>query len=1068
MSPTYRVTLVALVLFLGMYSGSAKQKRVPSASPSVSEVTGAPRSTLMNINNISMWASDNGMLERQPIDQTAGVTFPRGTSTVVYAGGLVWGGLVRDGQSPLLRVGGQTYNIGTTPGAIVRPGIAENSENAGVRIYRIRRDWATADLKRDAAEYFGVPVPVVTEVQMQELREHYRQDWMEWPWEKGAPFYDRDGVPGYQPESGGLFDPSKDEPGLGGADQVIWFVANDLSPALTQRLYGSPPIGLELQVTCWAYTQPAELTGVIFQRYRLIYKGTAQTIGTARIDSMYLGKWADTDIGDYADDYVGSSTTRNLGFAYNADNLDSKFADYNLVPPVCGYDFLQGPRVLRTGSKAHWDLKQRQGYANLPATVFSYFTQDSRTTDFLFNSYTATREWWNLLRGYRAEPLLFPQCLSDPATNVCTPFELPGDPQSLEGWVDGRLDHSGDRRMLIGSGPFSMALGDTQEVVLALLAAIGKDNRDGIGALEKIDNVTQDLFNVDFDRLDPIPVPPLRIVELDNRLILNWEKDTAAVHALENFNSKGFKFETYKIYQFPLPSSSVADAVVFPPFDPYSTPRFLDITEDLVRNRPLVNGQNYYYAITTVVANPDPSFAQPRLESPIVLKTATPHSPNPGVVYPYETNVTIPGVYDFVGVNDAVVKPVYFDPTQPDDHVYKILFHVSSDQATSVEQKPKWSLIDSTTNDTLLRPLTVDLPAQRISTRGFTMQVLGVPFFLKGAFAIEQNFQPMHEFVFNRPDVDNTYLVAANGTSQLDSLKAGNPKDIDTELRFTGDSSWTVFVGDLPRNSRWVRVPFTAWELRVSGKDTAFHPVYTCVTEAKGDSVWRSRADIPFTLRETPLRYFYPITIATDSLFASNRYIGGTYDDSIVTRSYATLTKTYLWTVALTKTRFNVVWKAYIADLDEDDIATPPGTIIRFERYHQIGNGDVKLFVPMAVKTHDLTAAQREVDRVNVFPNPYYGMNRAELDRSNRFVTFSHLPYHAALRIFNLAGEIVKTIQKESESQFVRWDLNNETGLPVAGGIYLAHLELSDAAGNSLGEKTLKIMVVREQQSLGN
>ena len=1056
------------VLLIFLHSAIAQQKRPGTSPPVVAKVAGAPRSSLMNINNISMWATDNGMLERQPVDLTAGVTFPRGTSTIVYAGGLVWGGLVRDGQQPALRVGGQAYNIGTVPGAIVRPGIAENSDNSEVHVYRIRRDWATADLQQDAAEYYGVAITEVTQDEIEELREQYRMDWVQWPWQKGAPYYDRDGVPGYQVGSDGLYDPSKDEPGLGGADQVIWFVANDLNATATQRLYGSPPIGLELQVTCWAYTQPKELAGAIFQRYRLIYKGTARSSGTARIDSMYLGKWADTDIGNYADDYAGYSVARNLGFAYNAEGQDSKYADFNLVPPACGFDLLQGPRVPRTGSLSHWDLKSIPNYANLPATVFTYFTQESRTTDFLFGTYTATREWWNLFRGYRGEPVSPPQCFRDPTSNECTAFELPGDPQRLQGWVDGRIDGAGDRRMLIGSGPFSMALGDTQEVVIALVAAVGKDNRDGVGALEQVDDAAQDLFNIDFDKLDPIPVPPLRVVELDNRLILDWEKDTAAVRAIERYNSKGFKFETYKIYQFPLPSSPISDAVLFPPFDPFSSPRFLDFTTDLVRNRALVNGQNYYYAITTVVSNPDPSFALPHLESPIIIKTATPHSPNPGVVYPYETNEIIPGVFDYVGVNDAVVKPVYFDPSQPDRHIYKILFHVSSDQATSVEQKPKWSLIDSTLNDTLLHPISVDLPPQRIISRGFSIQVLGVPFFLKGVFAIQQNGQRMHQPVFDRPDIDSTYLVAAAGTSQLDSLKAGDPKDIDDELRFTGDSSWVVFVGDLPRNSRWVRVPFTAWELRVDKQDTVYHQVYTCVTDAGNDSIWRPNARIPFSLRETPLHYFYPLTISTDSLFANGRYLGGTYDDSILYRSWGPITKIYLWTVALSKTRFNVIWQAYIADLDEDGNATPPGTIIRFERYHQIGNKDEKLFIPAAVSTDDVSAARREIDRVNVFPNPYYGMNRAEVDRSQRFVTFSHLPHFAVLRIFDLAGELVKTIRKEGDSQFVRWDLNNETGLPVAGGLYIAHLELSDAAGRSLGEKTLKLMIVREEQSLGN
>src|SRR6266571_9071481 len=71
---------------------------------SLQKVTGRPASTLLNINNLAMWARDDGLMERRPQDLNAGVTFPRGTSTIVYAGGLIWGGLVQDGSSPVLRV----------------------------------------------------------------------------------------------------------------------------------------------------------------------------------------------------------------------------------------------------------------------------------------------------------------------------------------------------------------------------------------------------------------------------------------------------------------------------------------------------------------------------------------------------------------------------------------------------------------------------------------------------------------------------------------------------------------------------------------------------------------------------------------------------------------------------------------------------------------------------------------------------------------------------------------------------------------------------------------------------
>lgn len=52
--------------------------------------------------------------------------------------------------------------------------------------------------------------------------------------------------------------------------------------------------------------------------------------------------------------------------------------------------------------------------------------------------------------------------------------------------------------------------------------------------------------------------------------------------------------------------------------------------------------------------------------------------------------------------------------------------------------------------------------------------------------------------------------------------------------------------------------------------------------------------------------------------------------------------------------------------------------------------------------------AKTQVDKINVFPNPYYGVNTEELNKYNKFVTFSHLPEKATIRIFNLAGVHLK------------------------------------------------------------
>jgi hypothetical protein len=106
--------------------------------------------------------------------------------------------------------------------------------------------------------------------------------------------------------------------------------------------------------------------------------------------------------------------------------------------------------------------------------------------------------------------------------------------------------------------------------------------------------------------------------------------------------------------------------------------------------------------------------------------------------------------------------------------------------------------------------------------------------------------------------------------------------------------------------------------------------------------------------------------------------------------------------------------------------------------------------------------AMQDIEKMNVFPNPYYGVNSEEINKYNRFVTFTHLPEKAKIRIFNLAGVLVSTIEKDDPGQYQRWDLANDDGLPVASGLYIAYIELPDLGTT----KILKVAVIQEQQIL--
>ena len=108
----------------------------------------------------------------------------------------------------------------------------------------------------------------------------------------------------------------------------------------------------------------------------------------------------------------------------------------------------------------------------------------------------------------------------------------------------------------------------------------------------------------------------------------------------------------------------------------------------------------------------------------------------------------------------------------------------------------------------------------------------------------------------------------------------------------------------------------------------------------------------------------------------------------------------------------------------------------------------------------DQALAANDVEMVNVYPNPYVGYNPQEVNKYERFVTFTHLPTNATLRVFNLAGVLVRTLKKEGGGQFFEWDLQNEDGFPVAAGMYIVYIDMPDQGKT----KILKLGVIPEQQ----
>jgi hypothetical protein len=482
---TFFSTLISLLL-LGSVPSSAGKDLPRTGFSAIQQTRSAPSYRTFLVNNIFAYFGNNGDGLYNPFRPGhAGFEFLKGQDKhAFYEEGLVWGGLHKGRTTP--KVGGSTYRHALQPGPLVvcgtattYPVAATDTTGDNYRIYRVRPDinprvaFETVESILQSEEVAFISRYESTSAKS--IYDQYVKDWNEWPSPLGAPFTYGKNASGIQ-RTTGVYDPQFDTPGIPAAMQTLWYVANDMDSTLVALLAGCPPIGLEMQRTIWGYTRNmGPLTTTIFQKTVLINKSGAP------VDSMYFAQWSDPDLGNADDDFVGCDTAKSLGYVYNGTPSDAVFGT---AVPAAGHVMLQGPIVPAPGKIAAFGLKSRQDFKNLPMTAFFCFAPGVSVPMDPATGERGAIEWYRVMKG------LSPCCgipIIDPTNGRQTRFMMYGNPlNNIEsgGWTDGMGGlQPGDRRMAMGTGPFTLADGDTQEIVVATIAAQGPDRLSSILSL---------------------------------------------------------------------------------------------------------------------------------------------------------------------------------------------------------------------------------------------------------------------------------------------------------------------------------------------------------------------------------------------------------------------------------------------------------------------------------------------------------------------------------------------------------------------------------------------------------
>lgn len=1245
----YFLILISLITFQpdvqakGEISGKGKTQ--------VNKVLGTPQATWFTINNVTTILRNDGMSDLN--GQDSGFEYPKGANkTVFYESGFVYGGNF-NGE---FRIGGSTYNHSQVPGRILDDGTAESADLDHVRIYRVRRDYksADADFTAEINKSGGTAASVYAQ---------YDADWTNWPAQYGAPYEDVDG--------NGSYNPSVDIPGVPGADQTIWFVANDLDPTAQQQFYGTLGLGCEMQATFWGYNTTGALGNAMFRKYTLINKSGVD------ITDMYVCMWSDPDLGDAGDDYTGCDIDLSLGYIYNGDDND---AQYGVNVPAGGFDFFQGPIVPQEGSQAIFGGEVIDGYANLGMSAYFFFINgDPVYQDPTLGDPTGAIEFRNLMEG-KISTTGVP--FVDPTTGEETKYTLSGDPLTGRGWVDGIIHRPGDRRLGMVAGTFTMAAGDVQEIVVGQFVAGGSLGISRLGAvgLLKFYDLELQLAYDNFFNVPPAVKPPIATaVALDQKVVVNWGDRWDIIAETESYDNLGYKFQGYCVYQLPSASATLEQALLVETFDIKDqvlsiessvfdvttnaiTKRFTKfgrntgiqrsilIDNDLVRGGvPIVNGTDYYFAVTAYAYNDDPEAVPNVLETPLTILTVTPQAPSPGYTLGEDASSSLDVDHSAGGSNASVVATVV-DPSQLTGHDYEVYFTSAMYKfgASGVWEKvgnagkrtPKAGDVSpSTIIATALYPevgggIDINFAIEVVSPTdawvdgvrltfpvGVTINSITHPHSTWADVDIDYTQPSPNEVFFGDNSLSEAGLFAGGETWTInisttplpfnvdyviydDGYDSGAPtdpinatgtitftevaeqsitqnqwnvKDLDTgEDVLTGQ---TIYSGvDIYAPNKYyaetglygpggstgsassdvganANVIFDGLRVEVNGNYDA-PLVYQRMT-LNGANLPKSTSRVPFALSDYTA-FGFPSGRAIDAIGYGTNNIDKLQQDyelrwngeletisvngrNVTQAKEGTGQIATVFQVANSSTGWGflnhpmnpdgssnpftvripfevwnkdlnmqvnvlindrragvgstanedpwIVWKtdsrrmyAFIVNTPYTTTAIDPAAVsdditwglVFFNSQWTVGD-KIELFFanPLQVGVDEFSfattatsysaeKAKQDVNMINAFPNPYYGVNPREVNKYQKYITFSHLPQKATLRVFNLAGQLIRTIVKDDSSPFTTWSLSNEADLPVASGLYIVHIDMPELGTT----KILKVAIVQEQQIL--
>ncbi|MCC5926788.1 MAG: T9SS type A sorting domain-containing protein [Bacteroidetes bacterium] len=614
-------------------------------------------------------------------------------------------------------------------------------------------------------------------------------------------------------------------------------------------------------------------------------------------------------------------------------------------------------------------------------------------------------------------------------------------------------DASQDTDQFITSSFFPLAPGSTERFAVAITAAQANTPTNAADIDLVINNLSQafNAYEANYQFATAPPPPILGAVPGDGRVTLYWDDAAEFVfdRYLERLGQNPNNFEGYKVYrstdpalldartitdgrgniQFLRPIAQFDRINEFSgnhPIDINGVEFFLGNNSGLQRyyiDTDVINGRQYYYAVVAYNHGAPGAGIAPS-ESPINLsinpdgtliptvnvKQVTPRTPSAGYVGPRP-----PQVVQVAGASTGEVIADIVDSEAAREFAgstYRVVFGAADSTLTDPSLVAEnFSLINVTSGRTIL--------SRRASLNGEDSPVVqGIRLVLRNPAGASKLYQGSWK---TQSDVNIAASITAN--------RVGEGSDRNYTLVFDAHStSITSSEITVNRGSIRQRVPSVQSNVRVLDADTG--------------------EQIPFAI------------LRNLDIPNRNQAFSG-YFDGERNRNFSDI-------LYILDDDGSVAYQVELHPHDSDIVFRPmKGDQVDLLQAAPFTLGDVFEFnvdENANLESVDTDLARQQLENIRVVPNPYIVTNLTERrptpvsPQQERQLHFINLPSRATIRIFNVAGHLVQTLEVNNTASngMKTWNMLTKDNLELSYGVYIYHVE---APG--IGEHTGKFAVIK-------